>query len=92
MDVGISMRDYNDAHRSSETNTEGVALFGEGANFILQNDTLSSRTGISTGTPSSATQSTNRNAEGTNGDVGISTRDYNDAHRSSGRTGDGKSL
>eukprot|EP00978_Attheya_sp_CCMP212_P030694 scaffold113903_cov57-Attheya_sp.AAC.1 len=68
-DVVTSMRDYNNDDRSSETNTEGVALFGEGANLILKNDALSSRTGISTGTLSFATQSTNRKAKGTNRDI-----------------------
>eukprot|EP00978_Attheya_sp_CCMP212_P008382 scaffold19734_cov69-Attheya_sp.AAC.1 len=92
-DVVTSMRDYNNDDRSSETNTEGVALFDEGANSILKNDALSSRTAISTGTPSFATQSTNRKAEGTNRDVGTSMRDYyNNEDRSSETNTEGVAL
>eukprot|EP00978_Attheya_sp_CCMP212_P008381 scaffold19733_cov84-Attheya_sp.AAC.1 len=81
-------------HSDGTSDLEGVALFGEHELSILQNDALSSRTDIFTGTaPSSTTQSTNRKAEGTNRDIGTSMRDYyNNEDRSSKTNTEGVAL
>jgi hypothetical protein len=54
---------------------DGVALFDEGVNSILENDAPLSLTNIPTGTTSIVTHNLNHHAKGTTSDVGISIRD-----------------